>query len=159
TDAQKRDYITKGVEAADKALAIKTDFVEALTFKGLLLRQQALVEKDPAKQQELVKQGTALGDKANELRKAQQKSTTDSANRQAIRRYGNRKAGGESPMAFFRCRPSIIAPTDLRQKAFTTEDAEDTEPYFRVVRVSGFSRTRGYGDATKRRDAKKGRRE
>jgi tetratricopeptide (TPR) repeat protein len=77
TDAQKRDYITKGVEAADKALSLKTDFVEAMTFKGLLLRQQALVEKDPAKQQELVKQGTALGDKANELRKTQSKSATD----------------------------------------------------------------------------------
>jgi len=77
TDAQKRDYIMKGVEAADKALSIKTDFVEALTFKGLLLRQQALVEKDPAKQQQLLKDGTALGDKANELRKAQQKSATD----------------------------------------------------------------------------------
>jgi tetratricopeptide (TPR) repeat protein len=77
TDAQKREYIAKGVEAADKALSLKTDFVEALTFKGLLLRQQALVEKDPAKQQELVKQGTALGDKANELRKAQTKSATD----------------------------------------------------------------------------------
>ena len=77
TDAKKREYIAKGVEAADKALSLKTDFVEALTFKGLLLRQQALVEKDPAKQQELVKQGTALGDKANELRKAQTKSATD----------------------------------------------------------------------------------
>jgi tetratricopeptide (TPR) repeat protein len=77
SDAQKREYIAKGVEAADKALSLKTDFVEALTFKGLLLRQQALVEKDPAKQQELVKQGTALGDKANELRKAQTKSATD----------------------------------------------------------------------------------
>jgi tetratricopeptide (TPR) repeat protein len=77
TDQQKKDYITKGVEAADKALSLKTDFVEAMTFKGLLLRQQALVEKDPAKQQELVKQGTALGDKANELRKAQTKSSTN----------------------------------------------------------------------------------
>ena len=77
TDAKKRDYIEKGVEAADKALSIKTDFVEAMTFKGLLLRQQALVEKDPAKQQELLKQGTALGDKANELRKAQTKSSTN----------------------------------------------------------------------------------
>jgi hypothetical protein len=48
-----------------------------MTFKGLLLRQQALVEKDPAKQQELVKQGTALGDRANELRKTQSKSATD----------------------------------------------------------------------------------
>src|SRR5436190_14924369 len=70
-DAKKKEYIQKGIEAADKALALKADFVEAMTFKGLLLRQQALVEKDPAKQQELVKQGTALGDKANEMRKTQ----------------------------------------------------------------------------------------
>jgi hypothetical protein len=69
TEAQKREYLLKGVEAADKALALKADFVEALTFKGLLLRQQALIEKDPAKQQALLKEGTALGDKANELRK------------------------------------------------------------------------------------------
>jgi len=70
-DAQKRDFLTKGVEAADKALALKADFVEALTFKGLLLRQQALLEKDAAKQQQLLKEGTALGEKANELRKQQ----------------------------------------------------------------------------------------
>jgi tetratricopeptide (TPR) repeat protein len=69
TENQKRDYLLKGVEAADKALSLKADFVEALTFKGLLLRQQALIEKDPAKQQALLKEGTALGDKANELRK------------------------------------------------------------------------------------------
>jgi tetratricopeptide (TPR) repeat protein len=68
-DQQKREYLLKGVEAADKALALKADFVEALTFKGLLLRQQALIEKDPGKQQQLLKEGTALGDKANELRK------------------------------------------------------------------------------------------
>jgi tetratricopeptide (TPR) repeat protein len=76
TDAKKREYIQKGVEAADKALSLKSDFVEAITFKGLLLRQQALVEKDPAKQQELLKQGTALGDKANEMRKSQTRSAT-----------------------------------------------------------------------------------
>jgi tetratricopeptide (TPR) repeat protein len=77
TEAKKRDYVLKGVEAADKAIALKGDFVEALTFKGLLLRQQALLEKDPAKQQQLIKDGTALGDKANELRKSQTKSATD----------------------------------------------------------------------------------
>ena len=55
----------------------RRDFVEAITFKGLLLRQQALVEKDPAKQQELLKEGTALGDKANEMRKAQTRSATN----------------------------------------------------------------------------------
>jgi tetratricopeptide (TPR) repeat protein len=77
TEAKKREYVLKGVEAADKAIALKADFVEALTFKGLLLRQQALLEKDPAKQQQLIKDGTALGDKANELRKSQTKSATD----------------------------------------------------------------------------------
>jgi tetratricopeptide (TPR) repeat protein len=77
SDATKRDYVEKGVEAADKALGLKPDFVEALTFKGLLLRQEALLEKDPAKQQQLIKEGTALGDKANELRKAQTRGVTD----------------------------------------------------------------------------------
>lgn len=69
TDAQKLDYITKGLEAADKAISLKTDYVEALTFKGLLLRLQANVIKDPAKQQSLIKEATELSDKANELRK------------------------------------------------------------------------------------------
>ena len=43
--------------------------VEAITFKGLLLRLQANVEKDPSKQQALLKEATELSDKANELRK------------------------------------------------------------------------------------------
>jgi tetratricopeptide (TPR) repeat protein len=77
TETKKREYVIKGVEAADKALGLKTDFVEALTFKGLLLRQQALLEKDPVKQQALIKEGTALGEKANELRKAQSKGATN----------------------------------------------------------------------------------
>jgi predicted Zn-dependent protease len=71
TDAQKKDYVLKGLDAVDKALALKSDFVEALTFKGLLLRLQANLEKDRARQEALLKEATALGDKANELRKAQ----------------------------------------------------------------------------------------
>ena len=77
SEAKKREFVLKGIEAADKAIALKADFVEALTFKGLLLRQQALLEKDPAKQQALMKEGTALGDKANELRKAQSRGATN----------------------------------------------------------------------------------
>jgi hypothetical protein len=41
-----------------------------MTYKGLLLRTQALIEKDPAKQQRLIKEGTELSDKANAMRKA-----------------------------------------------------------------------------------------
>jgi tetratricopeptide (TPR) repeat protein len=69
TDAQKKEYIGQGIEAVDKALALKPDYVEALTFKGLLLRLEANVEKDPARQQALLKEATTLSDKANELRK------------------------------------------------------------------------------------------
>ncbi|HUR34360.1 MAG TPA: tetratricopeptide repeat protein [Vicinamibacterales bacterium] len=69
TEAQKKEYISKGLEAVDKAISLKSDYVEAITFRGLLLRLQANVEKDPAKQQQLLKEATSLSDRANELRK------------------------------------------------------------------------------------------
>lgn len=64
----KQEYVTRGLEATDKALAIRPDFAEALTYKNLLLRQQALLEKDPKKQQELLKEADKLREKAIELR-------------------------------------------------------------------------------------------
>ena len=77
TDQQKRDYINKGLDAVNKALSIKPDYVEAITFKGLLLRLEANVEKDPAKQQALLKEATELSDKANDLRKQKTTGTSD----------------------------------------------------------------------------------
>lgn len=70
SDAEKKQLVLDGLAAVDKALEIKPDYIEAMTYKGLLLRTQALVEKDPAVQQRLIREGTALGDKANEMRKA-----------------------------------------------------------------------------------------
>lgn len=64
----KQEYVTRGLEATDKALGIRPDFAEALTYKNLLLRQQALLEKDPKKQQELIKEADKLREKAIELR-------------------------------------------------------------------------------------------
>jgi tetratricopeptide (TPR) repeat protein len=66
--ATKADYIKRGLSASDKAISIKDDYVEAMVMKNLLLRQQALVEKDPAKQQALLKEATTLRDKAIETR-------------------------------------------------------------------------------------------
>lgn len=77
TDAMKKEYVLKGLEAVNKAIGLKADFVEALTFKGLLLRLEANLEKDVAKQQALLKEATDLSDKANELRKAQTRGATD----------------------------------------------------------------------------------
>jgi tetratricopeptide (TPR) repeat protein len=70
SDAQKKQLVLDGLSAVNKALEIKPDYIEAMTYKGLLLRTQALVEKDPALQQRLIREGTELGDKANEMRKA-----------------------------------------------------------------------------------------
>ncbi len=66
---EKKDYVGKGVEAVDHALQIKPDYTEALVYKNLLLRLQANLEKDPAKQQTLLKEADRLRDKAQELRK------------------------------------------------------------------------------------------
>jgi tetratricopeptide (TPR) repeat protein len=71
SNAQKKEFITKGLEAVEKALKLKEDYVEAITFKGLLLRLQANLETDPAVQQQLLKDATSLSDKANDLRKRQ----------------------------------------------------------------------------------------
>jgi len=71
-DADKIRYIQAGIDEVDKALALKPDYFEALTYKNLLLRLQANVEKDPAKQQALLKQADQLRDKAQELQKQKQ---------------------------------------------------------------------------------------
>ena len=74
SDKEKLQLVLDGLTAVNKALEIKPDYVEAITYKGLLLRTQALVEKDPKKQQDLIREGTMLGDKANEMRKARASS-------------------------------------------------------------------------------------
>ena len=71
-DADKMKYIQAGLTEVDKALELKPDYFEALTYKNLLLRSEALVEKDPARQQQLLKQADELRNKAQELQKQKQ---------------------------------------------------------------------------------------
>jgi tetratricopeptide (TPR) repeat protein len=68
-ESEKKEFVGKGVEAVDHALQIKPDYMEALVYKNLLLRLQANLEKDPKRQQELIKEADKLRDKAQELRK------------------------------------------------------------------------------------------
>jgi tetratricopeptide (TPR) repeat protein len=68
-DTEKKDFVVKGIEQVDKALALKPDYMEALTYKNLLLRLQANLEKDPAKQQALIKEADKLRDEALVLKK------------------------------------------------------------------------------------------
>ena len=74
-EAEKKDFVNKGTTAIDHALQLKPDYIEAITYKGLLLRLQANLEKDPAKQQQLLKDATTLSEKANAMRKAKAAGT------------------------------------------------------------------------------------
>jgi tetratricopeptide (TPR) repeat protein len=68
-DKQKMDYVLSGLQAVNKAVEIKPDYMEAIAYKNLLLRLQANLEKDTAKQQALIKEATQLRDKAEDIRK------------------------------------------------------------------------------------------
>jgi len=75
-DAEKLDMVMKGIESVDKAIAIKDDYMEAIAYKNLLLRLQANLIKDPARQQALIREADQLRDRAEQMRKA--KNTTAS---------------------------------------------------------------------------------
>ena len=78
-EAQKRDYTEKGLQEVEKALQIKPDYVEAIVYKGLLLRIQAAMEKDAKRQQDLLKQASDLQAKAADLKKKQTEGTGGAA--------------------------------------------------------------------------------
>ena len=67
--ADKKEYLAKGIEAADKALALNPEYAEALSFKNLLLRLQGNEEKDMARRAALYKQADELRNRAMELNK------------------------------------------------------------------------------------------
>jgi TonB family protein len=69
-ESDKLRYITSGIAATDRALALKPDFVEALTYKNILLRMQANLEStDPFQKQQLIAEADALRNRAIELNK------------------------------------------------------------------------------------------
>jgi predicted Zn-dependent protease len=71
SEADKMKFVMAGNEAIDKAIQLKSDYPEALTYKGLLLRVQATLEKNPARQQELVKEAATFSAKATEIQAKQ----------------------------------------------------------------------------------------
>jgi tetratricopeptide (TPR) repeat protein len=71
-DAEKKTYIQQGIDASQKAIDIRPDYMEALVYKGLLLRLAANMEKDRGRQQALLKEADDLRDKANTIRKQKQ---------------------------------------------------------------------------------------
>lgn len=69
TEQQKIDYANRGLEAADKAVALNPAYMEAVTYRGLLLRVLASVEKSADRQKALLKDAEAMQARAIEIRK------------------------------------------------------------------------------------------
>jgi tetratricopeptide (TPR) repeat protein len=79
-------YVTAGLQAVDKALALNPDYFEALSYKNILLRMEANQIKDPAKQKELIAQADDLRAKAIEAQKKLNSATAEAG----------KKAGGSN---------------------------------------------------------------
>lgn len=70
-EGDKVKFVQAGLQAVDKAIELKSDYFEALTYKNLLLRVQANLEKSPARQQEILRMADQFRDRAQEVRDKQ----------------------------------------------------------------------------------------
>ena len=68
-EEEKKNYISKGLSEVDRALEIKPDYVEALTYRGLLLRLEANMEKNADRQKALMKEAEELQGRAKDLQR------------------------------------------------------------------------------------------
>jgi tetratricopeptide (TPR) repeat protein len=69
SDADKMKYVQLGIEAVNKALMLNERYMEAMVYKNLLLRVQANLERNPARQQALLREATELQNRAEDIRK------------------------------------------------------------------------------------------
>jgi tetratricopeptide (TPR) repeat protein len=82
-DARKKKLADEGMEFVNKALSIKSDFVEALIYKGLLLREQAKLTSNPATRNNLMEEAQVLQKQAVELKKQQEAELAEKAKQAA----------------------------------------------------------------------------
>lgn len=67
--AKKLEYLKAGLAAEERALSLNPDYMEAVVYKGLLLRQQALLETNRATQAALIREADQLQQRAIALQK------------------------------------------------------------------------------------------
>lgn len=72
SDAQKRDYIQKGLAMEDRALGLNPDYMEAMTYKNILLRMKANITKDLGEQKRLIEEADRLRNKVIDAQKRKQ---------------------------------------------------------------------------------------
>ena len=75
--SDKRDYIDLGIDQLDQSLEIDDEYVDALIYKNLLLREKA--KDNPREQEALTAQANELRDRAMALREAQEQAAAAAA--------------------------------------------------------------------------------
>ncbi len=76
TNTQRKEYIALGQEELDKALELNQQYVDALIYKNLLLREEAKIEPNARRRAELEEQANALRDHALDVKRAQEEAVT-----------------------------------------------------------------------------------
>ena len=66
-DDQEMEYVMLGLAEADKALELNSDYIEALTYKNILLRMQANLTSNVRERTDLIDEADELRDRAQEL--------------------------------------------------------------------------------------------
>ena len=67
SDEEEEEYVMLGLAEVDKALALNADYIEALTYKNILMRMQASLTDDLDAREELIAEADVLRDRAQEL--------------------------------------------------------------------------------------------
>ena len=83
-----RKIVEEGLQALNKAIELKPDYFEAVSYINLLYREKAKIETDPVKKQEYIDTANKYLQQALEMRKAAQ----EKAKAEAARPRRNREA-------------------------------------------------------------------
>ena len=64
---EQRELIARGLQSVDRAITLRPGYRQAFVYKNLLLRSEATVETDPARQEDLIRQADEAREKARAL--------------------------------------------------------------------------------------------
>ena len=67
TEEEEMEFVMLGLTEVDKAIVLNADYMEALTYKNILLRMQANLTEDLEVRDELIGEADGLRDRAEEL--------------------------------------------------------------------------------------------
>ena len=68
-DEEEGEYVMLGLAEVEKALDLNADYIEALTYKNILMRMQANLTADLDQQEQLIAEADVLRDRAEELQR------------------------------------------------------------------------------------------